>query len=348
MADHSAPAVAGRSRRPWNLIVAVLLAAIVLSTFAEGQKPDSVTFLTSFFLHNGGWTPLYAGVQKGIFKKHGIDLKIELGRGSASVATQLAGGAAQFAQIDLLSGVVAISKGAKITFVSTYYQKYIAGLCSMEGGKVIRSFEDLKDLKIGASAGDAFVQVLPALTTTKFNHVVIEPASYLPALLSGQVDAITVAVYNLPRQQANAARQGKKLACFFYGDHGVKLLSDTLATRNDVLQSNPDLVKRFVTAFAESMAWSVKNPEEAVGLYLGATPEIPAADRDIYLSTFKSVIGFYHDATSPDEWFVIPQAKVAYTVDVATRFFGAGKVAPTDVVDNKFAEGLPAEWRRMK
>ena len=54
MADHSAPAVAGRSRRPWNLIVAVLLAAIVLSTFAEGQKPDSVTFLTSFFLHKIG------------------------------------------------------------------------------------------------------------------------------------------------------------------------------------------------------------------------------------------------------------------------------------------------------
>jgi NitT/TauT family transport system substrate-binding protein len=321
---------------------------LVLSTFAEGQKRDSVTFLTSFFLHNGGWTPLYAGVEKGIFKKHGIDLKIELGRGSASVATQLAGGAAHFAHIDLLSGVVAMSKGAKITFVSTYYQKYIAGLCSVADRKVIRSFDDLKDLRIGASAGDAFVQVLPALTATKFNHVVIEPASYLPALLANQVDAMTVAVYNLPRQQANAARQGKKLACFFYGDHGVKLLSDTLATRNDILQNNPDLVKRFVFAFAESVAWSVKNPDEAVALYLAATPEIPASDKDIYLTTFKNVIDFYHDEKSADDWFVIPQAKVAYTVDVATRLFGAGKVMPADVVDNKFSESLPVEWRRLK
>lgn len=348
MADHSARAVARRPRRPWSLVVAVLLVALVLGTFAEGQKPDSVTFLTSFFLHNGGWTPLYAGIEKGIFKKHGIDLKIELGRGSASVATQLAGGAADFAQIDLLSGVAAISKGAKIMFVSTYYQKYIAGLCSVEDRKVIRSFDDLKDLRIGASAGDAFVQVLPALTTAKFKHVVIEPASYLPALLADQVDAITVAVYNLPRQQANAARQGKKLACFFYGDHGVRLLSDTIATRSDILQKNPDLVKRFVSAYAESIAWSVKNPDEAVRLYLGATPEIPAADKDVYLTTFKSVVGFYRDEKSGDDWFVIPPAKVAYTVDVATRHFGAGKVAVTDVFDNKFAEALPAELRRMK
>ena len=321
---------------------------MALVSVAESQKPDSVTFLTSFFLHNGGWAPLYAGVKNGTFKKHGIDLKIELGRGSASVATQLSGGAADFAQIDLLAGVAAISKGAKITFVSTYYQKYIAGLCSVEDRKVIREFADLKDLRIGASAGDAFVLVLPALTTAKFNHVVIEPASYLPALLANQVDAITVAVYNLPRQQANAARQGKKLACFFYGDHGVRLLSDTIATRHDILQKNPDLVKRFVTAYAESMAWSIKNPDDAVRLYLEAAPEIPPADRDVYLATFKSVIDFYHDAKSGDEWFVIPPAKVAYTIDVATKFFGAAKVNAADVVDNRFAAGLPAEWRRLK
>jgi hypothetical protein len=85
-----------------------------------------------------------------------------------------------------------------------------------------------------------------------------------------------------------------------------------------------------------------------VRLYLGATPEIPAADKDVYLTTFKSVVGFYRDEKSGDDWFVIPPAKVAYTVDVATRHFGAGKVAVTDVFDNKFAEALPAELRRMK
>lgn len=344
-----------------RLVVLLQVLALAVGMAACGDSPDSqdeeappdqatgdeslqpVTFLTNFFLLNGGYAPFYAGREQGFFEERGLDLRIELGRGSADAASQLGAGAVDFALVDTSAALLAIAAATPIKFVATYYQNYSGGVCTVAERLVIEDFDDVEGIRIAATAGDAFVEVLPAFTDVEFEHVVVEPAGYLPSLLSGEVDAMTVANYTEIGRYAEAESNGQELDCFLYGDHGVDLLGEGLATRNELLESDPDLVGRFVEAFAESVTWAAENRDEAIEIYMDANPEVTNAE--IERATLDRIIEFYSDDAYDGGWFVVPREKVESSLRIATEVFGATGVTVEQVYDNRFAEALPEEWR---
>src|SRR5690606_25018313 len=123
-----------------------------------------VKFSTNFFILNGGFAPLYAGVAEGIFEKHGIDLEIELGRGAERVASEIGGGASDFGMVEPLSLIRAVEQDTPITFVAMYYQNFGGGLVTVASRNIVEEFDDVEGLKVGTSAGNAYIAVLQAFT----------------------------------------------------------------------------------------------------------------------------------------------------------------------------------------
>ena len=75
--------------------------------------------LTDYLLY--GWhSPLFAGKAQGFYSDEGNDLTIVAGKGSADGSTKVAAGAAQFGQLDAVSALTAISKGADLKLVDVY------------------------------------------------------------------------------------------------------------------------------------------------------------------------------------------------------------------------------------
>src|SRR5699024_4443915 len=69
-----------------KLASAVLVACITLASCGGSSSADGVTqidFRTDIFF-NGGHLPLIAGIEEGIYEKHGLEVKAQEGTGSGT------------------------------------------------------------------------------------------------------------------------------------------------------------------------------------------------------------------------------------------------------------------------
>lgn len=315
-----------------------------------GAAPDKVVFLTDFSAF-GYTSPFFAGVAEGFFAKQNIELKIELGKGSADTVGKVGAGAAQFGLADTLTGIVAINNGAPITYVASHWQRYVGGLCTLPNRPSINSFADVEGKKIGASAGDAYMVLLPELMRQAgadpkgYEHVAMDPSATTAALLAGQVDAVSAgAVTKATRDQALAKQGEGPLQCFIFADHGVDLLGHGIIVNSDLLAKNADLVQRFVTAYATSVAWSLANVDAAVGHYMAANP---TADTKASKGDFENSIAYLHDPRVSEGYFYFSSASEASTLAVAKAAYQVD-ISADRVFTNQFVDALPAALRQAK
>ena len=94
------------------------------------------------------------------------------------------------------------------------------------------------------------------------------------ALATGQVDIYPVFVSNEPD---TLQRAGYPTKVFTAADYGAPTLGLTYVTTEDYAKQNPDIVKRFVAAALEGIAYADQHPDEAIDIVLQYAP---GADRE--------------------------------------------------------------------
>ena len=133
---------------------------------------------------------------------------------------------------------------------------------------VIKTPKDLAGKTIAISAGSAVFQQWPAfakgagIDATKVQIVNIDPAGIGPALISGKVDAIGGYVSSyVPTLEI---RGKKEVRIFWFADYGVTVVSNGIIVHEDLLKSDPDLVRAFVPATIKGFLYGRHHAEEAV------------------------------------------------------------------------------------
>jgi len=313
--------------------------ATVATTPAPSVAPTAVTLLNDFLV--SGWhAPMYAGVAKGFFADQGLKVTIEPGQGSVDGATKVAAGAADFAQIDAVSAMNAMANGGDLLLVGVIDQAFPGGLCYLPDRTTINGFGDLMGLRIGSSEGDAYMVPLPGLIEKAgfdpngFDHIIMTPANYTAALFTDQIDAYACSRATFIPGQAAATAEGLELAMFRYADTGFQPIGHTLVVNGALVRDNPDLVQRFVDAWAYSAVWAWANPDETMDLFLDANPAIdPDIARAAFLDREKSY-------AAGDEFFTFNEEKVNATVEFLNSAYDTD-LKPADVYDPQFVNALP-------
>src|ERR1700759_4113837 len=92
--------------------------AVLLSVFVSwpALAADKVTLMLNWYVY-GEHAPFYYGKEKGYFADQGIDLDIQEGRGSGTVAQVVAAKTVQFGYIDVPTMMRAAVKGAPLQAV---------------------------------------------------------------------------------------------------------------------------------------------------------------------------------------------------------------------------------------
>jgi NitT/TauT family transport system substrate-binding protein len=219
------------------------------------------------WIADGSHTCYYAAEANGYFRDEGLDVTIREGAGSGTAATLVANGSDDFGFSD--AGVVAstIDDGADIEMVAGIYQRNPSVLISLtESG--IEGPEDLVGKTVGASSGEAPVQLLPAyLSANDVNPddvkiVNVDPAAKPTALLQKRVDAIVgYSSSDLPIVEAEAPG---KIAVQYYADYGVVTMSNGLIVSRKFADENPDAVRGFVAAVQRGFEFCQDDQEAAV------------------------------------------------------------------------------------
>ena len=121
----------------------------------------------------------------------------------------------------------------------------------------------------------------------RVDFVNIEPAAKVAALASKNADAVFELYTGKPFMEK--AIPPEQLGYFIWADYGFNAYAHSIIARDDVIEENPELVRKFLKAAYRGWDFTLKNPEEAIAILAKYHP----INEDDYLANLKVVMDFF-------------------------------------------------------
>ena len=321
-----------RSQRstPLRSLARGALGAALLMLATPAVAADKVHLQTDWIpsgehaMYFGGWT-------KGFWEEQGIDITITRGYGSGDTVTKIAGGAADFGIADIGALITARARtGVPVKQIMQTYTHSPHSLFVLKSSG-ITTFQGLEDKKIGITPGNSHRVYFPKVAEragTDPSRIIWSnsDASAMAALLiSKKIDAAPFFAMHHYYQNKAAMRAGEEIVVLPFVETGFAIYATGLVARDDMIEENPDLVRRFLIANRNAMEWARDNREEACTLHVERVPEVAHDDCMGSLNaTMTFVFNDHSDATGLGRH---DPARLAFTYEV--------------VAD---AQDLPGDW----
>lgn len=269
-----------------KVIISTLLLALtmaVMLTVAPGtasadNKPEKVTVIyggSSWLGHYPAWV----GMEKGLFKKHGLGVLFQNFYASSGRMGSLIAGDLDVASTGSISAIALMAVGNKsfMAFGTPDSYATVEGIIARDG---INSLKDLKGKKIAAPfASSAHVLVLdlleqagldPEKDLTLLNLKVNEMPA---AMSSGEIDACAAWT---PHFNKLLNMKGNHLLVndtefSLYKKYKLGPGPDLLVVRKDFAQKYPNTCKAFVKGYFEAIDMLINNPEECAQVLVKLT-----------------------------------------------------------------------------
>ena len=270
-----------RRRFVKNAALAAGALALPFAPFrARAAGPLQQVAITLDWLYQGANAGFLLAQEQGFYRDAGLDVAITPGKGSASTAQLVANKATQIGFADGYVVGNGDSKGMAIKTVGSVFRRNPAAIM-LFADSPIKTPKDLAGKTIAISAGSAVIQQLPAfckgagIDPASVHIVNIDPAGIGPALITGKVDAIGAYVSSyVPTLEI---RGKKDVRIFWFADYGVTVVSNGIIVHDDVLKSDPELVRAFVPATIKGFLYGRQHVDEAVAAVKKYQPTVDAA-----------------------------------------------------------------------
>jgi NitT/TauT family transport system substrate-binding protein len=296
-----------------RLALGILFVSFGIANVARGQEAGRERTVTMMldYLATGYHAPYFYGVNLGIFKKHGIDLKITPGTGSGNTIQVVATNQSMFGQADVATVIVAASKGITgPTVVYQYLQSFGVGVMVKAGSGIMKP-DDIAGHSVGNVVGAVTAQMFPLLMSKvgvpmdKVKLINTTPATFVAAFLRGEFDVAPTVVYD---SYALLTDAGNDLRLLLYRDYGINILSSAVIASAEVVKDRK-LVKDFTDALTESIAAARANPQAAAEANKAVNPTTAAVPTQVKqitaaldLTSRPSSAGRPAGYASKDDW----------------------------------------------
>lgn len=294
----------------------IKLALVVHTILSPVVAADKVTYQLDW-LPGGDYAPVYVGIQQGFFAEQDIEVSIANGRGATDALTRMAMGRADIGTVDI--GALMMAKGqddVAIKAVLPYFTQPPQAFYSLQGSG-IESFNDLEGKRVATSPFSASNVYLPlilgksGLSEDAVNLLKADPGALGPMMVAGNTDAVIAWVTNAPLFRAQAATVGKQINVMPWHTQGFDLYSSSLVASERFLEQRPDVAKRFVTAFAQSIEFTYQHPDQAAAAIHAMVPEVDPAIAADQIRSITDLV--YNDVTQDDGFGVFNPQRVEKT-----------------------------------
>ncbi len=307
-----------------RLVALVLTAAGMLATLLPGPAiaQDKVTLALNW-IPNGNHFGILVAQAKGYYRDAKLDVDIQRGFGSGDTAKRVGTGTADIGIADAASVIAARANGLKIKQIASLFDKSADAIFFLDGGP-IKSPKDLEGHKLGATAGETTLNLMPVFAANagfdnkKVDIVNIASSAKYASLIARSIDAIVGFTNEEPAIRNVADKAGLTVKRFLFSDYGVDYYSIGIIASDETLARRGDMVKRFIAATLRGYADTIKDPAAAADIFAKAYPE---SSRDVALSQWK--VAEQHiltDRTRANGLGFIDKAKMTQTLDLIKRF----------------------------
>jgi sulfonate transport system substrate-binding protein len=247
----------------------VMAAAVTMAMVwtAGAQSPAQLSAAVG---GNMNHVPSFVGVEKGIFLKHGLDVKLKVLSTGQEMAKALQAGEVQIIGSAYSNYPVAVERGMAAKGVvglmgdrTSRYSDEPISVWALKGANITK-LQDLAGRKVGTPVGgtaDEYLGVAlgkAGLSRDKVTLLNVPPGNIVSTLQGGSVDA--VAIWE-PFGSLVQAKVPEAVLVSRGGGHIGYYIN--MAVRNEIIDKQPELVEHYVMAMAEACQYTRQHLDEA-------------------------------------------------------------------------------------
>jgi ABC-type nitrate/sulfonate/bicarbonate transport system substrate-binding protein len=239
--------------RPSSLALSLLILTLVLAGYSYAAGP----LLIAYGGHNETMAPQWVGVEKGLFRKHGLDPRVLQTRSGPIMMATLASGGAPLVWAAPSSALSATVGGMKLSCFAVGSNNMPRELIVRKG---IDSLEDLRGKTFGVQSigGGFWLSTMVALDGLgldpekyKLNMRVIgDTTTVTQALASGNVDAAV-----LPYSFADIAKRAGARSLADIGSKKIIYQATALCCQRDSTAISPETMVGLTKGLVESLVY---------------------------------------------------------------------------------------------
>lgn len=317
-----------------KLVRAFLALAAVASLTAPVAAQSSEQINVAQAFQSVQYLPLYVGIDKGFFKKHGLDVvKTTAGSGANGVASVISG-SAMFSLQDPMTAVLANLKGAKLKSVGAVVNGVPVWIVVKKDAP-IKSLADLSGKTIATaiapSTSTYLLRDVLARQHVKATETDVLLGTEIAPLLAGKVDA--AAVYEPYVEQALA--QGCRVLYEFAKSVPGGYAFSSIDVADSSVKAKPAVVKAFVEGLDDAIRYMNADHAGATDV---AVAEFPQMTPDVVRAAVKRM---FDDGVYPKSALITPTAFAnALALQVGIGNIKPNGVTYADAIDPEFAQNL--------
>ena len=245
----------------------LLLFAIFFATAAAvagGQQSPTITFVPHW-LPQAQFAGYYVASDLGIYKKHGMDVKILRGGPNVSTPSLLAQGKVNFASMWLSNAIRLKAGGTDVVNLSQLINRSALMLVAKKSSGILAP-QDMNGRKIGLWGGD--FQIQPMAFFKKFDlkvSTVLQGSSINLFFFDG-IDVTSAMWYNEYHTLLISGFRPDELTTFFFSDYGFNFPEDGIYCTAEFLATSPETCRRFVLATLDGWKHAFEHTEEAIDI----------------------------------------------------------------------------------
>lgn len=281
------------------LLLSVLILALTACKTQENPSPDQVSVQLKW-IHQAQFAGFYAAETQGYYADENLAVTFVPGGVGVDIFEGVTNGDVQFSVVGADSLIAKRAEGLPVTAIASIYRVNPFLLVAFTDSG-ITSPRDFVGHTVALSLGYDEAQFQAMLNTLNIDSSLINivPYTYDNApFLEGEVD-VTVSFAAGSLITLYETTGDRSLTLIWPGDYGVHFYSDTIIVNEAYLDSNPDLILRFLRASLKGHRYAIENPEAAIDATLQYA-EIQ--DRDLQTAMFEASIPLIHTGEDHIGW----------------------------------------------
>ena len=223
---------------------------------------------------------LYIAEENGYFAEEGLDVEIYVPNDPATILQTVGARQDDFGISYQPEVLLAGQQNIPVTSIAAIVQHPLNSVMALQSSSIERP-RDLAGKKVGAPGVPTDEPLLA--TMLKADGIGLEDVEIVnvgfdlvPALISGQVDAIVGAYW--VHESISAENQGYPVNVMRMEEWGVPDFYELVLVANaDVVENDPELVERFVRAVTKGYQAAIDDPQAAIDVLKRAAPETDEA-----------------------------------------------------------------------
>ena len=289
-----------------KIIITLLLLGLISGC---APKPTDIIRLPVGFIPNVQFAPLYVALEKGFYEEEGLQVEMDYNMETDSVAL-VGAGELQFAIVSGEQVLLGRAQGLPVVYVMTWYQQFPVGVVSLADQEILAP-ADLRGHSVGIPGlyGASYIGFKALLNAGGLQEqdLTIESIGFTQAeaLADGIVDSAVVYISNEPNK---LRAEGYEVDVIAVSDY-LSLVANGLITSENVIASQPELVKRMARATFRGIQYAAEHPEEAYAIseeYVENLANLSEAEKDVQRKVLADSIRLWQvelgGVSDPQAW----------------------------------------------